>query len=375
MSVLRVIVDARELFGKPTGVGRYLRELLVRWATTPYADGAECVLVAPADPNTVPRLPVGDGAVMRWHHAPGNGGTRWEQRTLAVAVNALGGDVLFSPAYSTPLRARLPVVLAMHDVSFAAHPAWFGLREGIRRRLLARWSAGKAAAIVTLTRFSAGEIVTRLGVRGARIHVIPLAVDYAGQARVPLAAPPAGGACGVLFVGSIFERRHLPLLLDAVAKARVAVPSLHLEVIGENRTRPRVDLEAQARALGIGEVTRFRGYVSEQALAEAYTQHHIFVFLSEYEGFGLPPLEAMQAGLATVVLDTPVAHEVYGDGARYVPPGDSSVLAHELVRLATDAGFRDACVARGRVVAGSYRWEETAARTWQVLETTAVRPA
>ncbi len=375
MSALRVLVDARELFGKPTGVGRYLRELLSRWATSPYADGAECVLITPVDPRTAARLPVGDGAVMRWHHASGTGGTRWEQGVLAHTVNTLGGDVVFSPAYSTPLRGRLPVVLAMHDVSFAAHPAWFGLREGLRRRLLARWSARKAAAIVTLTRFSAGEIVMRLGVRGGRIHVIPLAVDYAGRGIATEGGSLASDGCGVLFVGSIFERRHLPLLLDAVARARVEVPGLRLEIIGENRTRPRIDLEAQARALGIAEVTRFRGYVSDAELATAYAEHQIFAFLSEYEGFGLPPLEAMHAGLATVVLDTPVAHEVYGDGVRYVPPGDSSVLAHELVRLATDRAFREACVARGRVVADSYRWEETAARTWQVLETTAVRPA
>jgi glycosyltransferase involved in cell wall biosynthesis len=268
----------------------------------------------------------------------------------------------------------MPIVLAMHDVSFAAHPAWFGLREGVRRRLLARWSANRADAIVTLTRFSAGEIVTRLGVRGGRIHVVPLAVDYAHQ-TLPLAgATSVESARRVLFVGSIFERRHLPLLLDAVARARRDAPTITLEVIGENRTRPPVDLDAQARALGIAEATRIRGYVSDDELTDAYRRSGIFAFLSEYEGFGLPPLEAMQAGLATVVLDTAVAREVYGDGVRYVPAGDSRLLARELTRLATDRPFRDACVARGRVVAASYRWDETATRTWQIIASTATPP-
>ncbi len=371
---LRILVDARELFGRPTGVGRYLRELLTRWTHAPYAAGSECLLLTPHDPAGTRSLTQGAGARLAWHHVPGSGGTRWEQGALATAVNRLGGDVLFSPAYSAPLRVRLPIVLAMHDVSFAAHPAWFGLREGVRRRLLARWSANKARAIVTLTRFSAGEIVTRLGVRGGRIHVIPLAVDYAHQV-LPLAAhSSAESACGVLFVGSIFARRHLPLLLDGVARARRAVPQLTLEVIGENRTRPPVDLDAQARALGIAAATRFRGYVSEDELADAYRRSAIFAFLSEYEGFGLPPLEAMHAGLATVVLDTTVAREVYGDGVRYVPPGDGTVLARELTALATDGSFREACIARGRVVAASYRWDDTASRTWQVLVTTATQP-
>lgn len=368
---LRAVVDARELFGNPTGVGRYLRELLTRWAVAPYAAGAECLLIGHRDPAEAAPLPAGPGATMVWQHVPGAGGTRWEQGALAGAVNRARADVLFSPAYSMPLRARTPAVLAMHDVSFAAHPGWFTLREGVRRRLLSRWSAHKASAILTLTRFSAGEIVTRLGVRGGRIHVIPLAVDYA-QPAWPAPLPVARAAStGVLFVGSIFERRHLPLLLDGVAQARARVPGLTLDVIGENRTRPFVDLEAHARVLGLGDAARFGGYVSEADLADAYRRNAIFAFLSEYEGFGLPPLEAMQAGLATVVLDTPVAREVYGDGALYVPPGDAATLARVLARLATDATFREACVARGRVVASSYRWEDTARRTWGVLDATA----
>lgn len=371
---IRVLIDARELFGKPTGVGRYLRELLTRWAHAPEAAGAECVLVTPHDPSSGPALARGSGAALRWHHEPGSGGTQWEQTALARAVNRLDGHVLFSPAYSTPLRSRVPVVLAMHDVSFAAHPAWFGLREGVRRRLLARWSARKATAIVTLTRFSAEEIVTRLGVRNARIHVIPLAVDYAHHALPIGAATHSGTDGGVLFVGSIFERRHLPLLLDGVARARQDAPHLTLEVVGENRTRPRIDLEAQARRLGIDAVTRFRGYVQEHELTDAYRRSAIFAFLSEYEGFGLPPLEAMQAGLATVVLDTTVAREVFRDGVGYVPPGDRTALAHELVRLATDAPYRDDRIARGRAVAASYRWDETASRTWQVIASAARQP-
>lgn len=371
---LRVIVDARELLGKPTGVGRYLRELLTRWAEAPYAAGAECLLVTPREPTDVVPLAAGPGAAMTWRLVPGGGGTWWEQGALASAANRAAADVMFAPAYSMPLRARVPAVVAMHDVSFAAHPGWFTLREGVRRRVLSRWSAQKASAIVTLTRFSAGEIVTRLGVRGGRIHVIPLAVDYAqpGLAGPMPAARPT--STGVLFVGSIFERRHLPLLLEGVAQARHDVPGLTLDVIGENRTRPFQDLEADARRLGLEGVAHFRGYVSDEDLADAYRRNAIFAFLSEYEGFGLPPLEAMQAGLATVVLDTAVAREVYGDGALFVPPANAASLARLLVRLATDATFREAAVARGRVVAGSYRWEDTAARTWAVLEATARGP-
>lgn len=375
MSV-RIVVDARELAGHPTGVGRYLRELLVRWGQAPYAAGAECLLLGPQPPPDRDALcaAAGPGARLRWQDVPGAGGTWWEQGALARAVNRSGADVLFAPAYSMPLAARVPTVLAMHDVSFAAHPEWFSLREGLRRRVLAHLAAQKAAAIVTLTRFSARDIVARLGVRSARLHVIPLAVDYLQTALdAPLPAADADGETdarrptGVLFVGSIFERRNIPMLMAGVARAGETVPGFTLTLVGDNRTRPRLDLEAAARAAGLGDALRVQGYVDDATLAGAYQRNGLFAFLSSYEGFGLPPLEAMRAGLPTVVLDTPVAREVYGEGAVYVRAGDVNGLAATLVRLATDAGARSTLAARGRRVADGYRWAETAERTWQVL--------
>lgn len=364
---LRVIVDARELFGKPTGVGRYLREVLTRWAVSPYASGAECVLVSPHASDETGALSEGPGARFTWRQVPGGGGTRWEQGALAAAVNASRANVLWAPAYTAPLRAQLPVVLTMHDVSFAAHPEWFGWREGLRRRLLSRWSARRATALITMSRFSAGEIVKHFGPRGGRVHVIPLAVDHHDPPLVPAAGGAPRTAGRVLHVGSIFNRRCLPLLLRGVAEASALGAPVSLTVIGENRTSPHVDLEAEATALGVADVVRFSGYVPEATLAEAYASSGIFAFLSTYEGFGLPPLEAMQAGLAVVVLDTPVAREVYGDGALYVPAGDAPALGRTLARLAQDDAYREACVARGRVVARSYRWDETAERTWEVM--------
>lgn len=368
----RVVIDARELFGHPTGVGRFLRELLTRWASAPYAAGTECLLLTHRDPADAPSIPSAAGCTLRWKHVAGSGGTSWEQGPLRRAVNHADAQVLLSPAYSTPLLARIPAVLALHDVSFAARPEWFGRREGVRRRVLARWSARKAAAIVTLTQFSAREIIARLGVAPERIHVVPLAVDYAHQ-TLPQRQASDESLPRVLFVGSIFERRHLPQLMEGVALARADVPALTLQVIGENRTSPRLDLARRATTLGIAEATRLRGYVSDDELARAYSESTVFAFLSEYEGFGLPPLEAMQAGLATLVLDTAVAREVYRDGVHYAPLGDSAAVARALVQLSTDDADRDALIARGRAVAASYQWAHTAERVWQVLTSAARR--
>ena len=316
---MRIGVDARELSGRPTGVGRYLRELLARWQAAPACAGAELVLLTP-DTQLAPPTPVnGPGARATWQVVPGAGGTVWEQRDLARAAREAGLDAFFAPAYTAPLLLSVPLVLAMHDVSFAAHPEWYAWRHGARLRRLARWSARRAHAVVTLTRFSATEIERHLGVAPDRIRVIPLAVDY--HDATPAAVDAAPMTPVVLFVGSIFERRHLPLLIEGVALARRELPALRLEIVGENRTAPRQDLAALARSLGAEDAVRIRDYLPDAALELAYASAGLFAFLSEYEGFGLTPLEAMRHRVPTVVLDTPVAREVYGAGARYVPAG------------------------------------------------------
>ena len=154
---MRIGVDARELCGRPTGVGRYLLGLLTAWAADPEARRHEFVLYAPEAAQ-----PPLDARPFVMRTVPGPAGTWWEQRRLPAAAAADHLDVLFCPAYSAPLSVSVPVVVAMHDLSFVAHPEWFRPREGARRRWLARAAARKAAAIVTISQFSKREIVEQL---------------------------------------------------------------------------------------------------------------------------------------------------------------------------------------------------------------------
>jgi glycosyltransferase involved in cell wall biosynthesis len=296
---------------------------------------------------------------------PGGGGTRWEQRDLARSAQAANLDVLFSPAYTAPLRLGIPSVVALHDVSFAAHPEWYAWRHGLRLRWLARWSARRAHSVLTLTEFSAAEIRRHLGVPAGRIRVIPLAVDYLDTPAPARRTAPAVPV--VLFAGSIFERRHLPLLIEGTAHARREVPDVRLDIIGENRTSPRQDLEGLARQHGVADALRLRDYVPDDELDAAYAGAGMFAFLSSYEGFGLTPLEAMRHGLPTVVLDTAVAREVYGTGARYVRPGDAASVGRAIVELLRDPVARAAQVAAGDAAVARYRWEDAARNTWDAL--------
>lgn len=363
---MRIAVDARELCGHPTGVGRYLSELLTEWAADAAAMRHDWTLYA----HTTPRVPPA------WQSAvqvvDGGGGSMWEQWSFPRALSARRPDVVFAPAYSAPLTAPAPVVLTVHDVSFFAHPEWFSAREGRRRRLLTAWSARRARAVLTDTAFSQGEIVRHIELPASRVQVIPLGMRT-------LVSPGPGTAAAarepiVLYVGSVFERRRVDRLMAAFDAVADRVPSAQLEIVGENRTRrPRIDLDAVRQRSRHRDRIHLRAYVDDATLAGLYARASVFAFLSEYEGFGLTPLEALAAGATPVLLDTPVARETAGPAAHYVPAsaGDEAVAA-ALVAALTDDTLRRRLLDHAPAVLARYNWTATAARTLAAIEGAAI---
>ncbi len=246
----------------------------------------------------------------------GAGGTAWEQFALPGALRRERPDVFFAPGYTAPLTVASPLVVTIHDVSFFAHPEWFSFREGLRRRLLTAWSARRARRVITDTEFSRAEIRRHIGVPDDRTRVIPLGISHDrlnDRLNDRLSAPV------VLYVGSVFERRRVDRLIAAFDDVAARVPGARLEIVGENRTRhPRLDLDALRLRSPHADRINIRSYVDDATLAGLYRDASVFAFLSEYEGFGLTPLEALVEGVPPVVLDTAVARETCGGAARYV---------------------------------------------------------
>ena len=353
---MRIAIDARELAGKPTGVGRVLAEILRAWNDIPGAASHELVLCAP-EPVRLPPVPRLQVSTLT---APGQG-TWWEQTALPRLVRASGADVLFAPAYTGPVRCPVPMVVTIHDVSFAAHPEWFSWREGLRRRLITRWSARRAARVIAVSDFSKREIVRHLGVDGAKIDVI-----YSGLTQLAAPARTAREPM-VLYVGSLFNRRHIPEMVAGFAELARRHPAVRLEIVGDNRTRPHVDVDAAIAESGAPGRIRTRSYISDQELAALYGRASAFVFLSSYEGFGLTPLEALTAGVPVVVLDTDVAREIYGPAAIYVRQPDPVLIAAALDRALFDSAARTHVLESASAQLARYSWHDCAHRTLQVL--------
>jgi glycosyltransferase involved in cell wall biosynthesis len=352
---MRIGVDARELGGHVTGVGRYLAGLLREWSAP--ASPHEFVLYAAA-PITIPL----DARRFHQRVIPGPAGTWWEQAKLPASLARDHLDLFFAPAYTAPLRLAVPCVLTIHDVSFVAHPEWFRVREGLRRRWLTKQSALRARAIVTVSEFSKREIVEQLQISDGQVHVIPQGIDR------PPVQTSTHDETRLLFVGSILNRRHVPELIRAVQQLARTRPDVTLDVVGDDRSFPPENVGALISYLGLEGRVRWHRYVTDEQLRTLYARARAFAFLSEYEGLGMTPLEALASGVPPVLYDTAVARESCGDAALYVPIGDRAALVAGLERVLFDDSVRRSILAAAPATLARYEWPRAARETLALIE-------
>jgi glycosyltransferase involved in cell wall biosynthesis len=250
----------------------------------------------------------------------------------------------------------------VHDLSFFFQPQDFSFPDGLRRRLLVGLSIGASRAVLTNSDFTRREIARRFPSLAERVMDASLGPDddlppppprEEARRRLGLTGPY------VITVGSILNRRCLPELLRATALLARRHPTLLLDVIGDNRTHPRLDLPGLVASLGLTESVRLSGFVDEAGLADRYAAADGSVFLSEYEGFGLPALEAASRGVPLVVSRCPSLGEIYKDAALLVDPRDESAVALALHRALADPTTRQRLVSAGHELAARYSWERT----------------
>jgi glycosyltransferase involved in cell wall biosynthesis len=175
----------------------------------------------------------------------------------------------------------------------------------------------------------------------------------------------------VLFVGSIFNRRHIPDLIGAFSAVARRHPDATLDLVGDNRTFPRQDIAKTIGKEYPGGNVRWHKYVTDADLATLYGRSRVFAFLSEYEGLGLTPLEALSAGVPSVLLDTPVARESCGAAAAYAPKGDTIAIASALEQLLFDEEVRRRLLAAAPGVLARYNWTRAGRQTLALLEASA----
>jgi glycosyltransferase involved in cell wall biosynthesis len=351
-------IDARMLHF--SGIGTYLRALLPR--------------IIVRAPELTFHL-IGDPEELRacsWAAAPnvamiGCGAKVYsagEQLQLWRSVPAQCG-VLWSPHYNIPMLTGKRLVVTVHDLF---HLAMLTELQGVHKRLYARLLfravARKAERVICVSEFTAGEMARLTGMERARMQVIHNGVEdsWSGVERV---APPEGRPY-FLYVGNVKPHKNLARLVDSFAQVAGRVPQ-DLVIVGKRDGFITGDEAVGRRAESLGARVRFTGFVDDGELARYFAGADCLVFPSLYEGFGLPPLEAMACGCPVLASRAASLPEVCADAALYCDPYSVQDIADKLVLVASDRTLREDLARRGRARAGQFSWDLAAQQTLAVL--------
>jgi glycosyltransferase involved in cell wall biosynthesis len=376
----RVALNAWFLDQPNTGSGQYLAHLLGEFR---HADALGGILLCGRPGQAPPpgpfewqslrtpfdarRLPAaGAGGRLRRHLAK----LWFEQVAVGRAARRWGADLLHVPYWAGPLHARIPTVVTIHDLIPAILPAYSGGRLGkLYTRLVSR-SARRAARVLTDSRASRQDILDHLGLEPERVETIYLAAS-AGFAPVrdPTALDGVRAKYGLpphylLYLGGFDARKNVTAILRAYG--HLEMEDVALVIAGRLPARTSEVLQDPrplAAELGIADRVRFCGWVDERDKPALYSGALAYLFPSTYEGFGLPPLEAMSCGTPVIVSDRASLPEIVGDGGLYVAPDDVEALAQAMRRLATDADQRQALAQAALAQAARFRWTDCAQAT------------
>lgn len=358
-----------------TGSGQVLRNLLA--ALRRLKPDLAITVVLPAGVNG-DDLPPNVTAI----HTKGsrsNFGKVWfEQRTFPAEATKSGADIAHVPYWGAPLSSPIPLVTSVLDVIPLVLPEY---ASGFFPRLytsLVSASARGSTHVITISDAAKTDIVEHLGIAAENITTTHLAISEAYHPRIGAERDAAIRAKydlpdSFILTGFGFDRRkRIDIAFDAFSYVAKAQGDEFTLVVGGREPQyaePMFpDLRQLARELEIEPFVKWIGYVDEADKPSLMRMAELFVFPSEYEGFGLPALEAMASGTPVIASDIPVIQEVVGDGAFLIRPGESRKMGGAMLALLTDNSLRQNMVTRGLARATNFSWRKTAADTYAVYE-------
>lgn len=291
--------------------------------------------------------------------------------TLPLAIARERVDLVHVQMAAPPL-CPAPIVVSLHDLVHERYPQFFTRDAALQFRALVPLTVRRAAAVLTISEFSKQDIVRRYCVPPDKVTVTYCAADPAfrpihDEARLTAIRTSYGtGDRYILCVGNLEPRKNLKTLIAAYVKLRQAGAIRHKLVLVGRKAWYYDGIFAAARDSGYGDDLVFTDYVPHEDLVGLYNAADVFVYPSIFEGFGIPPLEAMACGTPVVTSNTSSLPEVVGDAGVMVDPLDTEALASAIATILSDDALRSRLSARGRERSALFSWEAAARATLDV---------
>jgi glycosyltransferase involved in cell wall biosynthesis len=374
---MHVVLDARYIARRQSGVGAYAQRLITGLATIDQENHYTCLVAAdgPGLPVRQANVAAAPTFVSFEDHLRGD---LWLLGYLPFRLRALRTDVYHGPAVFLPhVKLGYATVVTIHDLVSFLFPETVPRKYSLYMRLMTRLASRSANRIIAVSHATKADLVQILRVPPSKIVVIHEAVGP------EFSSPPSRHAVEdvaqryglrspyCLFVGNLEPRKNLPGLIQAFAQVRRRLGATGRAVqlvLAGTRAWLHTGIFRAVEEHGLGDAVVFTDYVPLADLPALYAGATCFVFPSLYEGFGLPVLEAMAAGAPVVAARAGSIPEVAGDAAVLVDARAPEELATAIEAVLTDATFRERLVARGRARAAMFEWNTVARETRAVYD-------
>ena len=294
---------------------------------------------------------------------PRGGYLRWQNGPFRKALKKANPDVLVASNYVLPLSCPWKSILIEHDISVLSHPEWYPRRYALTRRFLVRRSLEKAGLVVVPSHFVRDEIQAFFGIKSDKIKPIGWGIEDAFRRAPEEEVKRWRGRHGLAgkkvigFLGSIFGRRHISELIRAVGRLRSEMPDAVLHLVGQDFG---VLSGENAIAAGLPDWVLWDSSLPEEELSLFYSSVDAFAYLSEYEGFGFPPLEALACGTPSVLLKGSALSEVFSGLAFMVDAPEPGLIAAALKTILIDETKRFSLLNEFGSRREQFSWRKTA---------------
>ena len=368
---MRIGIDARLVAYQRGGISTYIRRLVEALSEIDQQDEFT-IFQSRRDDRPLVRRP-GFHSSTLWtppHHP-------WEQWALPLELAPRSLDLLHCPDFIPPFRRRCPAVITVHDLAFRRFPET-KTPDSLRYYDQIDRAVAEAEAVIAVSQATKKDLAELLAVAPQRVEVVYHGVDRRYR---ELDDPPSVRAfCQsrglpetfILWVGTQEPRKNLPCLFQALAAIKGRLPEAKdTLVVAGPKGWLYEEAESVLEDLGLRERTVFFGQATEEELLMLYNAAWALAFPSLYEGFGLPPLEAMACGTPVIASSAPALPEVLGDAALYFDPHQPEALAQHLLRLAEDTALWDCLRRAGLARAQGFRWRDTAEQTLAIYRSVA----